>query len=83
MLSLYGIHLTNSSVLKKSSDLCIENIGGFVRDSWIARSNPLPRSIFVPGRLVAIPDYINMLLTSANCPVTVLGVRYSATQLFR
>ena len=70
----------DGSFLEKSSDFSIENIGSFGRDGRVARSNPLPRSTFVPGRFVTFPDYINMLLTSANRPVTVLGIRYSATQ---
>ena len=37
---------------------------------------PLLRSRFVPGRLVAFPDYINVPLTSANFPVTVLRVSF-------
>ena len=66
ILFLYWTYLTNGSFLKKSSNFCIKNIGGFGRDGRVARSNPLPRSIFVPGRLVAFPDYINMLLISTN-----------------
>ena len=60
ILSLYQAHLTDGSFLKKPSDLSIEDIGGFSRDGRIARSNPLPRSMFDPGRLVAFPDYINV-----------------------
>ena len=75
ILPLYWAHLMNGSFLEKSSDFSIEYIRSFGRDSRVARSNPLPRSMFVPGRFVTFPDYINVLLTSANCPVTVLGLR--------
>ena len=54
------------------SNFCVKNIIGFSRDGRIARSDPLPRSTFVPGRLVVFSDYINVPLTSINCPVTVL-----------
>ena len=64
----------DGSFLEKSSDFSIENIGSFGRDGRVARSNPLLRSMFVPGRFVTVPDYIKVLLTSAYCPVTVLGI---------
>ena len=55
----------------------------FGRDGRVARSNPLPRSMFVPGRFVTFPDYINVPLTSGNFPLTALRVSQSAIQLQR
>ena len=70
--SLYRAHLMNGSFLEKPSNFFIKNIGGFGRDGRVVLSNPLLRSLFVPEWFVTIPEYINMPLTSANCPLTVL-----------
>ena len=70
---MYWDHLTDGSFLEKSRDFIIEYIRSFGRDGRVTRSNLLPRSMFFPGRFVAFPDYINVLLTSANL-VTVLRI---------
>ena len=54
--------------------------GGFSRDDRVARSNPLPKDTFVPGRFITFPGYINVPLISTNFPVNVLRVSQSATQ---
>ena len=64
----------DGSFLEKSSDFSIEYIRSFGRDGRVTRSNPLPRSMFFPGRFVAFPDYMDVLLTSTNCPETVMGI---------
>ena len=74
-------HLTDGSFLKKSDDLSIEKVGGFSRDGGVARCNPLLKGTLDLGRFVAIPDNINVTLTSANLPITILTVSQSATQL--
>ena len=73
----------DGSFLEKPSDFSIEDIGGFSRDGRVTKSNPLPRSMFVPGRFVTFPNDINVPLTSGNFPLTALRVSQSATQLQR
>ena len=80
-MSLYQAQLTDGSFLEKPGNFSVKNIGGFSRDGGVASRNPLPRGTFDPGRLVAFPDNINVTLTGANLPITVLKVSQSATQL--
>ena len=70
---MYLAHFTDYFFLEKYGDFSIKNIGGFSGDGGVASHNPLPRGTFDPGRLVAFPD-INVILTRANLPITVLTV---------
>ena len=60
-------HLIDFSFHEKS-------IGGFSGDGRVDSCNTLARDTFDPGRLVAFPDNDNVILTSANLPITVLTV---------